>query len=159
MTPTTNQVSQAVLALLGAATFDLYEGTGLTFATARRRFMNWTQVPPADMPALFLWEPDDEYAWPGGALAKWTYHAEAIVYLTAPSDLTQDPVSDLDAVKDAMFDALRPTGADLQTGQQTLGGLVSSCRVEGKVVKAAGDLDGVSLLVVPIRALVPVRNI
>ncbi len=158
MTPTSNQIAQAVLALLGTATFDLYAGRGLGFVTVRRRFMNWTQVPPADMPALYLWEPDDEFVWVKEPLAKWNWHAEAVVYLTAPSDLTQDPISDIDAVKDAMFDTLKPTGRDVPFGKQTLGGLVEHCRVEGRLVKAAGDLDGISLLIVPIKALIGVRN-
>lgn len=157
--PTTNQIATALLSLLASATFNLYAGNGLTFVTARRRFQMWSNMPTSNMPAVFLWEPDEEYNWKATALAKIDQTYNAIIYLSAPADETLDPVQDLDAVKDAVFNILKPSSSGAVpvqpglAGQQTLGGLVDSCRVQGKVIKASGDIDGISLLIIPIRVL------
>ena len=53
---------------------------------------------------------------------------------------------------DALEEALAPPpGFD----RQTLGGLVHYCRIEGRVVKDPGDLDGQGLALVPIKILAP----
>jgi hypothetical protein len=152
VTPSTNAVATALLNLLGSATFNLYAGNGLTFITKRRRFVKWDQVAAADMPALYLWEPGEDLSWPKEPLAQTEQRYEAIVYLQAPADRDQDPISDLDAVKDALFDVLKP--ATRIPGTQTLGGLVAHCRIQGEIIKAAGDIDNISLLIVPIRVLI-----
>jgi hypothetical protein len=151
--PATNTVATALLNLLATAKFNLYAGNNLSFVTARRRFQKWDEVGEGNMPALFLWEPGEMFGWQAEPLAKNTQRYEAIIYLTAPADLTQDPIQDLDAVKDAIFNVLKPSGGLKIFGKQTLGGLVEHCRIEGEIVKASGDIDNISLLIIPIRVL------
>jgi len=55
----------------------------------------------------------------------------------------------LNTILDALEAALNPANG----ARQTLGGLVSHCRIEGAVLKDPGDLDGDGLLWVPIKIL------
>ena len=54
--------------------------------------------------------------------------------------------SDINSVLDAIDAALAPSGE----ARQTLGGLVSHCRVDGTVMRDPGDLDGDGMVIVPI---------
>ena len=55
----------------------------------------------------------------------------------------------LAAVRAVFVDPTDPSFA------QTLGGLVHKCWIEGRIQKFQGDLDGQTLIVVPIKILVP----
>jgi len=50
--------------------------------------------------------------------------------------------------------SLKPSPATL--GRQTLGGLVSNCYIDGKIMKDPGDLDGDGIAVIPVKILAPV---
>jgi len=41
----------------------------------------------------------------------------------------------------------------MDNNRQTLGGMVSHCRIDGQVMKDPGDLDGDALLWVPLKIL------
>ena len=56
---------------------------------------------------------------------------------------------------DAFDAALNPSGADLATGLNTLGGLVYSCRIAGVPLRDPGDIDGQSLLIVDVEMVLP----
>ena len=55
----------------------------------------------------------------------------------------------LSAVKALFVDPTDPSFA------QTLGGTVHKCWIDGRIQKFQGDLDGQTLIVVPIKILVP----
>jgi hypothetical protein len=42
------------------------------------------------------------------------------------------------------------------TGRQTLGGLVSHCWIDGKIMKDSGDIDGDGIAVIPVKILATV---
>ena len=56
---------------------------------------------------------------------------------------------------DALDTAFAPTGTDIGLGRNTLAGTAYSCRIDGKVLKDPGDLDGDALLVVPVKIVLP----
>jgi hypothetical protein len=123
--------------------------------TVSRRVKLWTDVPPAEQPAIFIAEHGEDVAHrsentPG--LVTIGVDLFVYVYTGEPGGV---PATTLNTVLDAIDAALAPSGADMVRGRQTLGGLVSHCFVNGSVFKDPGDLDNQGLAVVPIKILVP----
>jgi hypothetical protein len=119
------------------------------FQTTGRRLVHWGKV--AAFPALFLRNPDDDY--PPRAIrglpAKVTLHAEAWIYSASGPD--DAPITPINNIIDAVELALKPPPI---AETQTLGGLVSHCWIEGKIVKDPGDLDNIAKVLIPINILV-----
>jgi hypothetical protein len=151
MTPSRTTIMTALFTLLQGVT---------SFAFTSQRFVMWDQLSPqTQFPALLLWEEGDHYEWLSEPTARVTMTAQAIMYLNASADQTVAPVQDIDALLDLIDAALKPTGPDKLTGRQSLGGLVYNCRIEGEVKKASGDLDNISVLIVPIHIVVGMRTV
>jgi len=135
-----------------SALFSLASGAA-PFATASRRLRLWSSVAPSEKPALFLAERSDTYARGNEAVPEIvTMDLEIYIYIDAGKDESVVPASTLNPLLDAIDAALAPSRL---TGLQTLGGLVSHCWIEGKILKDAGDLDGDGVAVIPVRILVP----
>jgi len=117
-----------------------------------RRLKLWSDVPPNLRPALFIFEGGREQYNYSGVNCKRTIEIRLFIYTNAHDS---DGSIDLNNIMDAIDSALQPVGADIQTGRQTLGGIVHHCRVEGEVFKDPGDLDGDGLLIIPIQILFP----
>ncbi len=120
-----------------------------------RRLKLWSDVPAASRPACFLFEGGQEtYSWSESALAKRIIEVRLFVYLNAkdPSVLGASLVND---VMDAFDSAFGLSGSDVILGRNTLGGTVYSCRIDGKVLKDPGDLDGDALLILPVKLVLP----
>lgn len=131
------------------ALFNLAQ-TAIEFQTVSQRFIPWNQLSDSQKPALTLWESEEDYSYPKDPLQKLVLTAHLIAYFAAPLDLTIPPVQDIDNALDAFDAVFAPsTGQDKMVGRQTLGGLVYDARIKGKVIKASGDLDGTSALIVP----------
>lgn len=163
MTASRNTIMNALLALAGTAIDakgDLY------FKTITRRFYNWQDDPAAtrvDLPMLILWEtPDAEnYERTGRGLPPIrTWEPMLLLYDKIPDGETPgvpDSTTPGSQIVDSMLDAvelvIQPEDKD---GLLTLGGLVIDCRIEGRPVKAFGDVDpsGICAARLPIKILV-----
>lgn len=120
------------------------------FLTFGRRLIPWDQVP--DQPALFLREPDEELEYQSIILQVQTIKAEVWIYSKAGQNPAIAPITGLNNLLDAVQGALAP---DLTTGRFTLGGLVHWCRLQGKIEKEPGDLDGQAIAVAEVLITVP----
>lgn len=119
-----------------------------------RKLKLWSDVPPAARPACFVFEGGlESYAWSQGAVPKRVIEPKLFIYFSAKGDIAGATL--LDGVMDALDQAFSLTGGDLGLGRNTLSGAVYSCRIDGKVLKDPGDLDGDALLVVPVRIVLP----
>jgi hypothetical protein len=135
-----------------SALFNLVS-TAASFATASRRLKLWSNVSSSEKPALFLVERGDNYVRGSEAVPEAvTMQLEIYIYTEAGKDQSIVPASVLNPLIDAIDTALAPNHL---TGLQTLGGLVSHCWIEGKIMKDAGDLDGDGVAVIPVKILVP----
>ena len=115
-----------------------------------RRLKLWTDVPL--QPACFLVGHTEQDNYTNEITpSKTTIEGMLYVYLKT-SDPTCIPATDLNNILDGIDAAIAPSPA---TGKQTLGGLVSHCRRDGKVMLDPGDLDGQGLALIPIKILVP----
>ncbi len=120
-----------------------------------RRLKLWTDVAMAKRPACFLFEGGFEsYSWSESAMAKRVLEVKVFVYLNA-KDPNVVGASALNDVMDAFDAAFALSGNDLISGRKTLGGLVYHCRIDGKLMKDPGDLDGDALLIVPVKLILP----
>ena len=138
------------------ALFDLTEDlvwspSGGGLAHRARRVETFDDLPA--QPALCQAETDEMVAQTTGLFAATTLNANWLIYHQAGKDDDAIPATTtnaiLDAVKALFADPGDPTFA------QTLGGLVHKCAIEGRIQKFQGDLDGQSLIVVPIKILIP----
>lgn len=124
-----------------------------SFANSSRRLRLWSSVASSEKPALFLVERADVYTRGNEAAPETvTMQLEIYIYTDAGKDQSIVPSSSLNPLIDAVEAALAPSRL---TGLQTLGGLVSHCWIEGRLMKDAGDLDGDGVAVIPMKILVP----
>jgi hypothetical protein len=120
-----------------------------------RRLKLWSDIPATCRPACFLFEGSQEtYSWSETAVPKRTIEVRLFVYLNA-----KDPgivgATLVNEVLDAFDTAFTLAGGDVVLGRNTLGGAVYNCRIDGKVLKDPGDLDGDALLILPIKLVLP----
>ena len=122
-------------------------------APPSRRLKLWSDVPPVMRPACFLFEGGVEtYENAAGAVPKRSLAVKLFVYAHDPARIG---AAALNAVMDALDDALAPAGVDVALGRNTLAGNAYRCAIEGRPMKDPGDLDGDGLLVVPITIVLP----
>jgi hypothetical protein len=127
--------------------------TAVNFVTASRRLRHWGDVGPAEQPALFQAQKSETAKRTRGLPPRWTLEVDLYIYAQAPDELTA-PATVLNPLLDAVDAALAPGGADVATGTQTLGGLVSHCWIAGKIQTDEGVLGGQAVAIVPIEIMV-----
>jgi hypothetical protein len=121
------------------------------FLTFSRRLKPWGEV--SAQPALFLRDTDEDLEYPNTSLQIQTIKAEIWIYSQAGQNPDIAPITGLNNLLDAVQAALAPDNR--MTNQFTLGGLVSWCRMVGKVDKSPGDLDGQAIAVADVEITVP----
>jgi hypothetical protein len=146
-------IMAALCARLAGAQFSTPINGHESWAILSRRVKLWSDVATADQPALFVTEHGENIAYASeNAPGKTVLNVDLFVYVAGANDPCVVPARDLNIALDALCAALAP---DPAIGRQTLGGLVHHCRIEGRIVKDPGDLDGQGLALVPIRILAP----
>jgi hypothetical protein len=142
-------VMSALVSLLETAVFATPVNGQTGFVVISRRLKLWTDVPKSQRPALFITEHREQQSYQSETLpAKTTLNVDIFVYIDA-SDRNTVPAIALNTLMDALETALKPASG----ATQTLGGLVSHCRIDGQVLKDPGDLDGDGLLWAPLKIL------
>lgn len=146
MAATREQIMEALFAVL--------QTTG-SFVTVGRRLQDPEGLGPSATPALFLVEHEDEWGRKQGfnIQAVRELRARVLIYIDAGSDPNKIPAQFINDTLDAIEAAFVPDNR--QTNTFTLGGLVLSVTIDGNSTRAAGDLTGKALVVIPIRILLP----
>jgi hypothetical protein len=121
------------------------------FATVGRRLRHWSDVGPAEQPALFMVQKRETAERPPGLPAKWTLLVDLYVYAHA-ADEPSPPASVLNPLLDALEAALGPDNA--ATNRQTLGGLVQHAAIAGAIETDEGVLGGQTVAIVPVEIVV-----
>jgi hypothetical protein len=132
-----------------AALFALVS-TAANFKTTSRKLKLWSDVPPAEQPALFQAQGKEHAASGFRQPTKWTLHGSLYVYAHQNS-LDMLPSTALNGLIDAIELALAP---DMATGEQTLGGLVQHCRIAGEIETDEGVLGDQAVAIIPIEIMV-----
>jgi hypothetical protein len=134
------------------ALFALVSGSA-SFITASRRLRLWTDVPASERPAIFQYERDDTYTLGQQYTQRVEMNVDLYIYTAPGNDSGVIPISILNPLVDAVDAALKPS---IVTRRQTLGGLVSHCYIDGKIMKDPGDIDGDGIAVIPVKILATV---
>ena len=122
------------------------------FASANRRMRHWTDVGPAEQPALFMSEKGGQAAIKKlGAPIVWTLYAEFYIYAHS-SDPYLAPATILNPLLDAFEAALAPSPT---SGIQNLGlpQMVQHAYISGKVQTDEGVLGDQAIAIVPVEIL------
>jgi hypothetical protein len=120
-----------------------------------RRLKLWNDVSLSARPACYVFEGgEDVYSWTESVRPRRIVEVRLFVYLNA-KDPSVVGAALLNDVMDALDAAFVPKGPDEPLGRNTLGGAAYNCRIEGKILKDPGDLDGDAMLVVPVKIVIP----
>lgn len=128
-----------------------------SFETAARRPYlppDNTVAVPLNQPAIFLVEGDEEQTQRRNLPNTAVLTGQIWIYCKTPDPQTPGATI-LNPLLDAVDAAMAPD--DVAQNVMTLGGLVTHCWIEGKVIKVVGDLnpDGQCFASIPVRILVP----
>jgi hypothetical protein len=122
------------------------------FATASRRLRHWSDVAPAEQPALFMSEKGGLAATKRlGSPIVWTLYGEFYIYVHS-SDPYLPPGVILNPLLDALEAAVAPSPA---TGIQHLGlpEMVQHAYIAGRIETDQGVLGDQAIAIVPIEVL------
>jgi hypothetical protein len=122
------------------------------FVTAERRLRHWSNVGPAEQPALFMSQKTETAAVKTlGAPTVWTLSADLYLYVQS-SDPYAAPATLLNPLIDAIEAALAPSPA---TGIQDLGlpDMVSHAYIGGKLESDEGVLGDQAVAIIPVEIL------
>lgn len=143
------QILEALLNVVGAATINGQPA----FVTVSRKFQMWDQVPAGQQPALFLRQipgrvdQNDPYKLP-----RWTLRCGLWIYAQYSPDSGTIPAVLLNNLIDAVDRALVPSPA---FPDQTLGGIVVNCFMDGEVIIDEGyfpsDMQAICVIPITIR--------
>ena len=134
-----------------AALFELVAGAA-GFVTAERRLRHWSDVAPAEQPALFMTQKSEAAAVKAlGAPLVWTLNVELYLYAHS-SDPQLSPATVLNPLIDAVEAALAPAPT---TGLQNLGlaAMVQHAMIAGKIETEEGVLGDQAIAIIPIEIL------
>ena len=133
-----------------SAFFELVRGVA-DFKTTERRWRGWAEVPPAEQPALFMAQVRETHQVVTKLPPVWMLHVELWVYVNSGSGVNELPATQLNGVLDALTNALMPP---VPQGEQTLGGLVHRCRIDGEVNTDEGTFGDQAVAVIPVTIFV-----
>jgi len=134
-----------------AALFDLAAGAA-GFVTAERRLRHWSDVAPAEQPALFMTQKSEVASVKTlGAPTVWTLLVEFYLYAHS-SDPYLSPATVLNPLVDAVEAALAPAAT---TGLQDLGlpSMVQHAMISGKIETEEGVLGDQAIAIIPVEIL------
>jgi len=134
-----------------AALFDLAAGAA-GFVTAERRLRHWSDVAPAEQPALFMTQKSEVASVKMlGAPTVWTLLVEFYLYAHS-SDPYLSPATVLNPLVDAVEAALAPAAT---TGLQDLGlpSMVQHAYIAGKIDTEEGVLGDQAIAIIPVEIL------
>lgn len=142
-----NDVFDALLALGAGLTWG---SPTLTWKMTKRRVLTFADIGDAQ-PALCQAEYGEETQQRTGMPPIRTWNAAWFIY-----HYDGDPDSEPTRMSSDILDAVdRLFNPDILGGQQTLGDRVHKCWIDGATEKFSGNIDAQSLLVVPIKIMVP----
>ena len=123
-----------------------------SFVTAERRFRHWSDVAPAEQPALFQRQKSETALVKTlGAPTVWTFLVELHLYVHS-SDPYLTPTMQLNPLLDAVEAALAPAAA---TGIQDLGlpAMVRHAYIAGKIAAEEDTLGNQAIATIPVEIL------
>jgi hypothetical protein len=119
--------------------------------TVSRRLRHWSDVSPAEQPALFQIQKNEMPEQVLYLPTKWRLNVDLYLYVNSGDDPQASPAIILNPILDAI-EALFPP-SDEDGPMQTLGGLVSHCWISGTIETTEGVLGQQEVAIIPIEIL------
>lgn len=117
-----------------------------------RKFVPITQVSEGQFPALLVVRKNEQAETNGkGIPIRWILAVDVVVYVDTTEDPDRIPAELLNPILDKLEAALQPPNQQVQT----LGGLVSQCRIRGLIETDEGMLGSRGFIAVPVEIIVP----
>ncbi len=142
----------AFYALLAAITA---EDGSKTFKSGGRVLKAQEEVALEEAPALYVLQKTETAEVIRDIPTRWSLEAEVYIYVKTETQPGVAPSTQLNPLVDAVIAALGGPNQPNTPIEQTLGGLVSKCRVAGAVVYGEGVLGDYGVAIVPVRITVP----
>jgi hypothetical protein len=135
-----------------AALFSRLTATSAFVAASRRNSKpeNFTTL---NTPALLLVEHSELYEQPNLGVPKRMIYLTGMIYVNVGNDQNKIPGTLMNNALDAIDAALTPGPAEM--GRCTLGGLVYAVTIKGKVIRAPGEITGLSAAYFPVEIILP----
>ncbi len=135
------------------ALFTKLQTAGVAFKHYSRRMKLWGEVADELKPSMIMTERPEGWVRTGEQNpGKTTLEVLLFIYIVDGKDPDATPIIRMNNLLDVVDTVLAPPPLEQN---QTLGGLVSHCWIEGEIYKEPGDLDGDGIAIVPIKILVP----
>lgn len=115
------------------------------FVTVGRRLKHWADVDKILQPYFCMAQGDELIENTRGFPSRWSLEGKLYIYARTDGDLDPGPV--INPLTDAVEAALAPNPVE---AEQTLGGLVSWCRLNGNVETDEGTLGPQSVVILPL---------
>lgn len=136
-----------------AAFFDLLENAvGAQVKTASRRLKHWSDVPPKEQPCIFVTETGIDAIGRVGLPQKYVLGCSIYIYVYESSPKAI-PATKLNNILKVITETIALRPSDI-SGCVTLGGLVTDCKISGKIETDEGLLDSQAVAIVPIQLTV-----
>ncbi|HWR15167.1 MAG TPA: hypothetical protein VN577_10080 [Terriglobales bacterium] len=137
-----------------AALFTLLNGLA-DWKFTDRKYVPISQIGDTSFPAMMMCQKDEQPEVNGrGIPIKWHLNVEVVIYVDTGGDREDMvPAQLLNPLLDTIENAIQPDPTI--RGPQTLGGLVSQTRINGKVETDGGVLLNRGWAVVPVEIIVP----
>jgi hypothetical protein len=130
----------------------LQSALGSKFATMSRRWRMPEQVSPESRPALFQVQTGERAKTNAtGEPIIWIATVDLVIYTQGSGDEQTIPSQELNGLLDALEAAIAPPANS--GGKQTLGGIVSHCRLQGSARITENVNGAAAMAVVPIEIL------
>jgi hypothetical protein len=121
--------------------------------TASRRIKSFADVSSGDQPALFMEQKSEQQDVTTKMPGKWTLNVDLVVYVnTGGNDQNVIPSTVLNPILDGICSKLVPPP---QFGEQTLGGLVARCRIQGAIEIVEGVQGDQAFALIPVVLFTP----
>jgi hypothetical protein len=118
-----------------------------------RRLVSWDDIADTDQPALFQVQTGENAKFATHLPTIWTLRCDLVLYAKNSGQDSAIASSLLNPIIDSIVAALLPSPVTFN--EQTLGGLVTRCRIEGEIVTVEGVLGNQSIVVIPVTMFAP----
>lgn len=136
-----------------AAVFALARATS-GIKSGGRRLKHWGEVSPADQPAIFMVQRTETADVSTKIPTKWSLRVDLVLYGHNSGQPNVAPMTSLNPIIDAIVASINPPEAGFPE-EQTLGGLVTRCRVDGDILTDEGQLGDQAVVVIPVTIFTP----
>jgi hypothetical protein len=128
------------------------ESQAKVWKTTSRRLVHWSEVGNTDQPALFMTQGSQTAEFTQKMPTRWTLEATIYMYAKTGGELLVPPMQILNPLIDQFVENILPSAL---TGEQTLGGLVERCRIDGPIETDEGVLGDQAVVIIPVTMFLP----